>query len=137
MKKLFLVSLLVFTGCAPVEEEDPFQKQSEVLSNVEELVDFQSSSAVAEWTPSMQKKIDEMFDELLPSVKITGKMEEYDPYKSKNLIGSYKDATIYIPLPNRKPDGNRVILKMNKEYYLATGDQSAIDSIRALSLKMK
>ncbi|MGG0935014.1 hypothetical protein ABHN11_02630 [Brevibacillus centrosporus] len=86
MRPFYLISLLLISGCSSEVDNSQYKEQIKILVNEDDLVDFQSSSAVAEWTPSTKKEINEIFDDLLPTIKISGEIQEYDPYKSKNLI---------------------------------------------------
>ena len=130
MRYYFLVSFLLISGCNSEVANSQFKEQTEILVNKEDLVDFQSSSAVAEWRPSTMKEIDEIFDDLLPTIHITRQMQEYDPYTSKNLIGSYDNTAIIVPLEKIGTTQNdNLIVEINKKYYSATGDPEIVKRI--------
>ncbi|GED30310.1 hypothetical protein [Brevibacillus centrosporus] len=134
MRAFYLISLLLISGCSSEVDNSKYKEQIKILVNEDDLVDFQSSSAVAEWTPSTKKEIDEIFDDLLPTIKISGEIQEYDPYKSKNLIGSYDHATIIVPLEKMDTSqNNNLIIEINKKYYSASGDSEIIEKIIELS----
>ncbi|MED4749978.1 hypothetical protein [Brevibacillus choshinensis] len=138
MKVFYLISLLLISGCSSEVDNSQYKEQIKILVNEEDLVDFQSSSAVAEWTPSTKKEIDEIFDDLLPTIQISGEIQEFDPYKSKNLIGSYDNATIIVPLEKMDtPKNNNLIIEINKKYYTASGDSEIVEKIMGLSKKFK
>lgn len=76
------------------------------------------------------KEIDEIFDDLLPTIHITRQMQEYDPYTSKNLIGSYDNTAIIVPLEKIGTTQNdNLIVEINKKYYSATGDPEIVKRI--------
>jgi len=138
MKVFYLISLLLISGCSSEVENTQYKEQIKILVNEEDLVDFQSSSAVAEWTPSTKKEIDEIFDDLLPTIQISGEIQEYDPYKSKNLIGSYDNSTIIVPIGKMDSSQNdNLIIEINKKYYTASGDSEIVGKIIELSKKIK
>ncbi|MED2253160.1 hypothetical protein [Brevibacillus parabrevis] len=101
------------------------------------MVDFQSSSAVVEWAPAALTEIDALFDDLLPTIQITGEMSEYDAYTSNNLIGSYEDAVVIVPLDSNQHAINYLIMEISGKYYSATADEEAMKKIRALERKMR
>lgn len=83
------------------------------------------------------KEIDETFDDLLPTIYISSQIQEYDPYTSKNLIGSYDNTTIIVPLEKMGTTQNdNLIVEMNKKYYSATGDSEIVKKIIGLSKKI-
>lgn len=130
MRYFFLVSFLFISGCSSGLENSQFKEQTEIIVNKEDLVDFQSSSAVADWSPSAMKEIDKIFDDLLPTIHISSQIQEYDPYTSKNLIGSYDNTTIIVPLEKIGTTQNdNLIVEMNKKYYSATGDPEIVKRI--------
>ncbi|WP_301169903.1 glycine/sarcosine/betaine reductase selenoprotein B family protein [Brevibacillus nitrificans] len=117
MRYFFLVSFLFISGCSSGLENSQFKEQTEIIVNKEDLVDFQSSSAVADWSPSAMKEIDEIFDDLLPTIHISSQIQEYDP-------------TIIVPLEKIGTTQNdNLIVEINKKYYSAVGDPEIVKQI--------
>jgi hypothetical protein len=137
VKKLVFVCLLILTACNSDQKSIPFQAQHDILHGEKDLVDFQSSSAVVEWAPAALTEIDALFDDLLPTIQITGEMSEYDAYTSNNLLGSYEDAVVIVPLDSKQYAINYLIVEINGKYYSATADEEAMKKIRALERKMR
>lgn len=113
MKRLIIiivVSLFTFCGCSSriVSRENVNEAGSLVkgLLASSQQVDFQVEPSRADWVPEGLSQIRELAFNLIPTIKVTGKVDNVNLHKPGMAFFKWSAATIYIDLKSTAPEKN-------------------------------